>query len=143
MKSQHPPPRPEPISGSKGDLKHRSQHSSKCAADHFKVRRMTKGAACGFNGTPTGADSSQGSRCTIGTTERRLNLGSSFLNADSDQSSAKGRENPSGSEGWHSDCLSSRLTLDAVLLHVLYRGAELRRASPAPDSLRGSPTAYL
>ena len=26
---------------------------------------------------------------------------------------------------------------------MLYRGAELRQASPAPDSLRGSPTAYL
>ena len=58
-------------------------------------------------------------------------------------SPAKACENPAGSEGWNSDCLSSRLTLDAVLLHVLFRGAELRQASSAPDSLRGSPTAYL
>ena len=56
------------------------------------------------------------SRCAIGTTERRLNLGSSFLDTDSQS-------------------LSLRLTLHAVLLHVLYRGAELRRASTAPDSL--------
>ena len=39
------------------------------------------------------------------------------------------REIPSGSESWYSDCLSLRLTLDAVLLHVLYpsrRRATLR-----------------
>ena len=47
------------------------------------------------------------------------------------------REIPSGSEGWYSDCLSLRLTLDAVLLHVLYLSRRRATASLLRTRLSG------
>ena len=47
------------------------------------------------------------------------------------------REIPSGSEGWYSDYLSLRLTLDAVLLHVLYLSRRRATASLPRTRLSG------
>ena len=72
-----------------------------------------------------------GERCTLGTTERRENLGSSFLNADSNQQPTNSREITL------TVCLSLRLTLDAVLLHVLYLSRRRATASLPRTRLSG------